>query len=94
MSSFRLGDLAKSPLPVLGAITMLAVAVHGYHLGVDDSAIYVPAIKRVADPNLYPFGSAFFMTHAHLSIFAELVGSSARLSHLPVDLPAFRGLSR
>ena len=81
--------LAKSPLPGLSAITALAVLVHGYHLGVDDSAIYVPAIKRVADPNLYPFGAEFFMSHAHLSIFATLVGGSARLTHLPVDWVIF-----
>ncbi len=91
MSSFRtlVSWLAKSPLPRLGAITCLAVLVHGYHLGVDDAAIYVPAIKRVADPKLYPFGAEFFMSHAHLSFFAELIGGSARLSHLPVDLVIF-----
>src|SRR5271157_1862014 len=91
MSSFEASAsaLARSPLLCLGAITVLAVLVHGYHLGVDDSAIYVPAIKRVADPNLYPFGVEFFMSHAHLSIFAQLVGESARLSHLPIDLAIF-----
>jgi len=81
--------LVKSPWPRLGAIAVLAVLVHGYHLGVDDSAIYVPAIKRVADPNLYPFGAEFFMSHAHLSLFAQLVGGSARLSHLPIDVVIF-----
>ena len=52
----------RTPLVALrlGAITALAVLVHGYHLGVDDAAIYVPAIKRVADPTLYPFGAEFF----------------------------------
>ena len=81
--------LGKSPLPGLGAITALAVLVHGYHLGVDDSAIYVPAIKRVADSKLYPFGAQFFLSHAHLSIFSDLVGGSARLTHLPIDLVIF-----
>lgn len=71
------------------AITILAVLVHGYHLGVDDSAIYVPAIKRVADPNLYPFGAEFFMSHAHLSIFAMLVGGPARMARLPIDAVIF-----
>ena len=80
---------ARSPLPGLGAITALAVLVHGYHLGVDDAAIYVPAIKRMADPKLYPFGAEFFMSHAHLSFFPELIGGSARLSHLPVDVVIF-----
>jgi hypothetical protein len=81
--------LARAPLPRLGAMAILAVAVHGYHLGVDDSAIYIPAIKRVADPSLYPFGAEFFLSHARLSIFASLVGGSARLSHLPADLAIF-----
>jgi hypothetical protein len=81
--------LAGSPCPRLAAIAALAVLVHGYHLGADDSAIYVPAIKRVADPNLYPFGAEFFMSHAHLSFFAELVGGSARVTHLPIDTVIF-----
>jgi hypothetical protein len=91
MSSSRrlVSALAQSPLPGLGAITALAVMVHGYHLGVDDAAIYVPAIKRVADPGLYPFGAEFFLSHAHLSLLAELVGGSARLSRLPVDVVIF-----
>ncbi len=80
---------AKSPLPGLGAITALAVLVHGYHLGVDDAAIYVPAIKHVADPTLYPFGAEFFLSHAHLSFFPELIGGSARLIHLPIDVVIF-----
>lgn len=84
-----LASAARSPLPRLGAITAGAVLVHGYHLGVDDAAIYVPAIKRAADPSLYPFGAEFFMSHAHLSIFAALVGGSARLTHLPIDLVIF-----
>ena len=70
-------------------LAAVAVFIHGYHLGADDAAIYVPAIKRVADPGLYPFGAEFFMSHAHLSLFANLVGYSARLSHLPVDFVIF-----
>jgi hypothetical protein len=85
----RVASLAGSPLPGLGAITALAVLVHGYHLGVDDAAIYVPAIKRVADPALYPFGAEFFMSHAHLSLFPELIGNSARLTRLPIDMVIF-----
>ena len=70
-------------------IAFLAVLVHGYHLGVDDSEIYVPAIKRAADPGLYPFGSEFFMSHAHFSLFSNLVGDSARLTHLPINFVIF-----
>src|SRR6202011_5397929 len=61
----------------------------GYHLGADDAAIYVPAIKSVADPSLYPFGSEFFMSHAHLSFFSNIVGDYARLTRLPIDFIIF-----
>src|ERR1035437_7228482 len=71
------------------ALTFLAVVVHGYHLGADDAAIYVPAIKRVADPSLYPFGSEFFMSHARLSLFPDLVGQTSRITHIPVDSVIF-----
>jgi hypothetical protein len=70
-------------------LTFLAVAVHGYHLGADDAAIYVPAIKRVVDPALYPFGAEFFLSHAHLSLFSDIVGQSARFTHIPVDAVIF-----
>jgi Domain of unknown function (DUF6798) len=66
-----------------------AVLVHGYHLGADDAAIYVPAVKKVADPTLYPFGSEFFLSHAHLSLFSNIVGGSARLTRLPADTAIF-----
>jgi hypothetical protein len=92
------------PLPVQGVgssrtnklflklflIALAALAVHGYHLGVDDAEIYVPAVKKVADPALFPFSSnEFFLTHAHLSLFSDLVGNFARWTHVPVDLAIF-----
>ncbi len=81
--------MSFSRVAALLLITSMAVLVHGYHLGADDAAIYVPAIKSIADPGLYPFGSEFFMTHAHLSFFANLVGDSARLTRLPIDFVIF-----
>ncbi|MGI8772049.1 MAG: hypothetical protein ACR2JE_11495 [Acidobacteriaceae bacterium] len=70
-------------------LTCAAVLMHGYHLGADDAEIYLPAIKRVADPQLYPFNAQFFLAHSHLSLFAWLTGGSARLLHLPVDVAIF-----
>jgi hypothetical protein len=69
----------------LAAMTLAAVLVHGYHLGVDDAAIYAPAVKRAADPTLYPYASEFFMSHARLSFFGEIAGYPARLTGIPVD---------
>lgn len=76
-------------VPILLLITFLAVMVHGYHLGADDAAIYVPAIKKAANPGLYPFGAEFFMSHAHWTLFPKLVGGSARLTRMPADLAIF-----
>ncbi|MBZ5618147.1 MAG: hypothetical protein LAQ69_05330 [Acidobacteriia bacterium] len=79
----------RNPIFRLTLLTFLAVLTLGYHLGVDDAEIYVPAIKRAADPSLYPYGAEFFMTHAHLSWFSNLVGDSAQLTRLPVNLVIF-----
>lgn len=70
-------------------LTVFAVLVHGYHLGTDDAAIYIPAIKKAFDPQLYPFGSEFFMEHGRLSIFAPIVAMSAHLFYLPIDVAIF-----
>ncbi len=83
------GPPPRTPILRLLLLTAFAVLVHGYHLGVDDAAIYVPAIKRAADPGLYPFGAQFFMSHAGLSFFPDLVGISAKLTRLPIDLVIF-----
>ena len=79
----------RSPVLRILALAFLAVMVHGYHLGTDDAGIFVPAIKRAADPGLYPFGGEFFLSHAHMSLFPALVGGSARWTHLPVNLVIF-----
>ncbi|MGI8744020.1 MAG: hypothetical protein ACR2NN_15875 [Bryobacteraceae bacterium] len=81
----------KSRLPVLrlALLTFFAMLVHGYHLGVDDAEIYIPGIKKAADSDLYPFGSQFFMSHANLSLFSNLVGDFTRISLLPVNFVIF-----
>lgn len=81
--------LVRNPYLRLLAMTGAAVLVHGYHLGVDDAAIYVPAVKRAVIPGLYPFGAEFFMSHAHLSLFPALVGGFARVTGLSPDLVIF-----
>jgi hypothetical protein len=88
MSTHETGN-HRAPVFRLVLLAFAALLVHGYHLGVDDAEIYVPAIKKVADPGLYLFGSEFFMEHAHLSLFPNFVGESARLTHLPINLVIF-----
>jgi len=70
---------------LLFVITLLSVVVHGYHTGTDDAAIYASGIKKTADPSLYPFGSEFFMHHARLSLFPQLVAAVTWLTRLPIE---------
>ncbi|HWG21225.1 MAG TPA: hypothetical protein VG225_11910 [Terracidiphilus sp.] len=75
----------KFPLLRLLALTAAALAVHGYHAGVEDCETYIPAAKKLLHPALYPFAPEFFLSHEHLSIFGHVVAGTARLTHLPID---------
>ncbi|MGH9600490.1 MAG: hypothetical protein ACRD27_11545 [Terracidiphilus sp.] len=74
-------------LPVfrLALLTLTAVAIHGYHLGVEDAEIYIPGAKRLLHPYLYPFGGEFFLSHERLSLFSPVLAWTARLTHLSMD---------
>jgi len=63
--------------------------VHGYHPAVEDGELYLPGIKKALDPALYPFNDQFFMSHARMTLFDELVAASVRISHLPLDYVVF-----
>ena len=77
------------PLLRLTLLTVVAVAVHGYHFGTDDGAVYLPAVVQSIHPDLYPYGAEFFESHASLSGFTALVGASARVLHLNVEWTIF-----
>jgi hypothetical protein len=79
----------RIPLFRLAALTIAAIAIHGYHLGVDDGEIYVPAARKLLNPRLYPFAPEFFLSHAHLSLFSPTLAWTARLTHLTIDWTVF-----
>jgi hypothetical protein len=75
-------------LKQIGALLLLtagAVLVHGYHPYVEDAEIYVPGIKKLLHPTLYPHNNGFFASHAKLTLFPHLIAGSIRLTHLPFD---------
>ncbi len=74
-----------SQISLLIAITLLSILVHGYHMGTDDAAIYVPGIRKAADPSLYSIDSEFFMHHAGLSVFPKLVAAVTWFTRLSID---------
>jgi len=76
---------------VLGVALLAAssLLVHGYHLGQEDGAIYLPDIKNNLDPALFPYDSAFFLAQTRWMLFDRLVAASARLTRAPLDYTVF-----
>src|SRR5437660_229850 len=79
----------RTPYLLLLLLTFSALLVHGYHPAAEDGEIYLPGIKKILNPSLYPFGDEFFMNHARLTLFPKLIAASVRLSHLSFDLTVF-----
>jgi hypothetical protein len=70
-------------------MTAAALLVHGYHSAAEDGEIYLPGIKKILNPALYPFGAEFFLNHARMTLFGWLIAASVRISHLSFDTTVF-----
>ena len=70
----------------LAALTLAAVLVHGYHPGVEDAEIYLPGILKRLHPDLYPRNTVFFESHAHMTLFPDLIAGSIHLLRLPAGV--------
>ena len=79
----------QAPIALLGLLTVASVVVHGYHLGVEDSEIYIPASRKLLHPRLYPYATEFFLSHERLSLFARILAWTARLTRLSMDWTLF-----
>ncbi len=76
------------PLKTLLALLVLtaaAIAVHGYHPFSEDAEIYLPGVEKILHPQLFPEGQEFFASHAHLTLFPNLIALSLRITHLPFE---------
>ncbi len=73
-------------MALLAASSLL---IHGYRLGQEDGAIYLPAIKKILNPQLYPYDSAFFLSQTRWMLFDEMVAASAHITRLPLDWIVF-----
>ncbi len=73
---------------ILG-ISLLILAVHGYHYGIEDESIYLPAVKLHLNGALYPFDSAFFQPQSGLTAFPWLMARLAAVTRLPVPWTFF-----
>src|SRR5260370_2416113 len=69
----------------LALLSFAAILVHGYHPFVEDAEIYVPGIKKLLNPALYPYNDVFFASHARMTLFPNLIAWSVRITHLPLE---------
>lgn len=66
-------------------LTFFALLVNGYHPYAEDGGVYLPEIKRLLDPGLYPHGAEFVVEHLRYSLFAPAMAGLVRTSHLGVE---------
>jgi hypothetical protein len=74
------------PLFVLLLLTAVALLVHGYHPFAEDAEIYLPGVEKILHPNLFPatVDREFFLSHASLTLFPNLIAFTLRVTHLPM----------
>ncbi|HTU35648.1 MAG TPA: hypothetical protein VMF66_17725 [Candidatus Acidoferrum sp.] len=76
-------------ITLLTLLTCGAILVHGYHPFAEDAGIYVPQIRKLLHPGLYPFDAQFFESHAHMTLFPNFVASLVRITHLRLSVVLF-----
>jgi len=70
-------------------LTGAALLVHGYHPFAEDAEIYLPGIEKILHPELFPVGREFFLSHASLTFFPNLIALSLRVTHLRFEVGLF-----
>lgn len=73
----------------MAALTLAGLLIHGYHPYAEDAEIYLPGIKKLLNPGLFPANAEFFDHHAGYSLYPHLIAASARWNHLSIDWLAF-----
>lgn len=63
-----------------------AIAVMGYHPGIEDDALYLSAVKSDLNPALYPHDSEFFRTQLQATVLDKWVADSVRWTGMSVAM--------
>lgn len=74
---------------LLAGLTAAAIFIQGYHFGAEDQAIYLPAIRKLLNPSLYPHDSQFFLPQTHATLFGNLIAFTVRHTHLSLAAVLF-----
>jgi hypothetical protein len=81
----------RKPLDILWLLPLTAGAllVQGYHPYAEDAEIYLPGVEKILHPELFPVGREFFLSHASLTFFPNLIAFSLRATRLPMETGLF-----
>ena len=71
------------------AFSALAIAVMGYHPGIEDDSVYLSAVKGDLNPALYPHDSEFFRVQLQATLFDKWVAGFIHWTHIPVGITEF-----
>ncbi len=77
------------PVFLLVALSAAVPLVHGYHLGVEDQAIYLPGIEQKIHPNLFAADAELFLPQTRPTLLVPLVAWSVRTTGMPLDVTVF-----
>ena len=70
-------------------LTAGALLVQGYHPFSEDAEIYLPGVEKILHPQLFPTWPIFFLSHARMTLFPNLVALSLKITHLPFETGLF-----
>ena len=76
-------------LVCLSCLTFAVLLVHGYHPWAEDGGLYVAGVEYTLNPSLFPYERAFVTEHLSYSVFAPVIASLVRLSHLSLAAVLF-----
>jgi hypothetical protein len=76
---------ALRPVLWFALLTPAVLLIHGYHPFAEDAAIYVAAVRKLADSSLYQPDAPFVLASTHLSLFAHLGAAMLRVTRIPLE---------
>ena len=67
------------------AFTLIAMAVMGYHPGIEDDSVYLTAVKGDLNPALYPHDAEFFRVQLEATLFDKWVAGFIHFTGISVS---------
>jgi len=78
--------LRKRNILLILAFSLIAVAVMGYHPGIEDDGVYLTAVKGDLNSVLYQHDAQFFRVQLEATLFDKWVAGFIQFTHIPVDV--------